>query len=78
MLIFLKLEKAKVVQGAIKKIEIEDKEISDPNEINNEMNRFLKNLFVKTLQKSLPQVNNFLEKIILPVITQEQKQGCKK
>ena len=78
VLIFLNLEKAKLVQGAIKKIEIEDKEISDPNEINNEMNRFLKNLFVKTLQKSLPQVNNFLEKIILPVITQEQKQDCKK
>ena len=59
-----------VVQGIIKKLEIENKEISDPNEINNEINRFFKNLFAKTLQK--------FENIILPVLTQEQKQECKK
>ena len=67
-----------MVQGIIKKLEIENKEISDPNEINNEINRFFKNLFAKTLQKSLPQVNNFFENIILPVLTQEQKQDCEK
>ena len=59
-----------MVQGIIKKLEIENKEISDPNEINNEINRFFKNLFAETFQKSLPQVNKFL--------TQEQKQDCKK
>ena len=30
------------------------------------------------MQKSLPQVNNFFENIILPVLTQEQKQDYKK
>ena len=30
------------------------------------------------MQKSLPQVNNFFENIILPVLTQEQKQDCEK
>ena len=29
-------------------------------------------------QKSLPQVNNVYENIILPVLTQEQKQDCEK
>ena len=43
--------------------------MSDPNEISNEINRFLKIFF------SLTQVNNFSEKFILLVITQEQKQG---
>ena len=70
---FLNLEKTKPVQGIIKKLEIENKEISDPNEINNEINRFFKNLFAKTLQMSLPQVNNFFWNIILPVLSQEQK-----
>ena len=37
---FLNFEKTKAVQGIIKKLEIENKEISDPNEINNEINRF--------------------------------------
>ena len=34
---FLNLEKTKAIQGIIKKLEIENKEISDPNEINNEI-----------------------------------------
>ena len=67
-----------MVQGIIKKLEIQNKKISDPNEINNEINRFFKNLLTKTLQKSLPQVNNFFENIILPVLIQEQKQDCEK
>ena len=71
--IFLNLEKKKAVQGIVKKLQIENKEISNPNEKNNEINRFLKNLFAKTLQKSLPQVNKFFENIILSVLTQEQK-----
>ena len=42
-----------MVQGIIEKIEIENKEISDSNEIKNEINRFFKKLFTKTLQRSL-------------------------
>ena len=48
------------------------------NKISNEINRFFKNLLGKTLQMSLPQVNNFFENIIFPVLTQEQKQDCEK
>ena len=44
---FLNFEKTKAVQGIIKKLEIENKEISDPNEINNEINRFKKKTYLK-------------------------------
>ena len=74
----INLEKTKPVQGIIKELEIENKDISDPNKISNEINRFLKNLSINTLQTSLPQVNNFIENMILPVLTQEQKQDWKK
>ena len=56
---FKNLKNIKAVQGIIKKLQIENKEIHDPNEMNNEINRFLKKLFARTWQKSLPQVNNF-------------------
>ena len=72
----MNLEKAKVVQSMIKKLEIENKELSDPKEMNNEINRFFKEVFAKTLLKSLLQVNNFFENILLLVLT--QKQGCEK
>ena len=72
----MNLEKAKVVQSIIKKLEIENKELSDPKEMNNEINRFFKEVFAKTLLKSLLQVNNFFENILLLVLT--QKQGCEK
>ena len=49
-----------------------------PNKINKEINIFFKNLLAKTLQKSLPQVNNLFENIILSVLIQEQKQDCEK
>ena len=32
----------------------------------------------KNFAKAIPQVNNFFENIIIPVLTQEQKQDCKK
>ena len=75
---FLNSEKTKAVPGIFKELEIENKKICDPNEINNEINRFFKTLFARTLQKSLPQVNIFFESIILPILTQEQKQDYEK
>ena len=70
--LFLNLEKAKAIQGIAKKFEIENKEISDPNEINNKINRFFKKIFAKTLLKSLPQVNNFFENVILKEISEKE------
>ena len=68
-----------MVQGIIKKLEIENKEISDPSSLNNDVIDFLKS-YLQRLCKShylkLVQVNNFLENIILFVLTQAQKQEC--
>ena len=50
---------------------------ADPNEINKKIiSFFIRKLFDKTLQKSLPRANNFLGYIILSVLTQEQKLDC--
>ena len=46
---FLHFGKTKAVEGIIKKLEIENKEISDPNETNGEIDGFFKKLFAKTL-----------------------------
>ena len=42
------------LRNIISKLEIENKEITDPNKIKNEINRFFTNLLAKPLQKSLP------------------------
>ena len=65
-------------EGITKKLEIENKDISDQNKINQKIHKFFKNVFAKSLQKSLPKVNNSIEKIIVPVLNQEQKQNCEK
>ena len=44
---FLNLEKTKAVQGIIKKLEIRNNEISDPNEINNEIKKVIRKNFAK-------------------------------
>ena len=65
-----------MVQGIIKKLEIENKEISDPSSLNNDsLNSYLQRL-CKSHYLKLVQVNNFLENIILFVLTQAQKQEC--
>ena len=58
------LEKTKAVQVIIKKPEIENKEIGDPNEISNKTNRFFKK-FEKVFKR-------------FPVLTEQQKQDCEK
>ena len=54
------------------------KKIDGSYEINNEINRFFKNLFAKTLRKLLHQVNKLFQNTILPVLIQEQNQDCEK
>ena len=68
-----------MVQGIIKKLEIENKEISDPSSLNNNIIDFVKS-FLRRLCKShylnLIQINNFFGNIILFVLTQEKKGEC--
>ena len=48
---FKNLEKTKAIQGIIKKLEIENKEISDPNQLNNGINGFFKKFIRKDFAK---------------------------
>ena len=65
---FLNLEKTKVTQGTVKKLEINNKEIDNPVEINKELERFLENLFKKKLRKMKRAYNEFLRDILLPTL----------
>ena len=49
---FLNLEKTKVTQGTVKKLEINNKEIDNPVEINKELERFFENSFKRKLRKT--------------------------
>ena len=61
------MKKEKIIKIFFK-LEIEnEKDTSDPNEIKIEINRFFKNLFAKTLLKSLPQINDFFENSPMPI-----------
>ena len=48
--IFYKLEKTKAVQGIIKKFEIENKEISNPIDLNKKIRDFLKSYLQRLMR----------------------------
>ena len=48
---FLNLEKTKATQGTVIKLEISNKEIDNPVEINKKLERFFENLFKRKLRK---------------------------
>ena len=73
---FLNLEKTKGTQGTVKKLEINNKEIDNPVEINKELERFFENLFERKLRKTKHAYNEFLEDISLPILSQEKKKVC--
>ena len=56
---FLNLEKFNETQSQIRKIIANNKEITDPNKIQNEI-RIFTNLFLKKVTQSLPQKSTIL------------------
>ena len=57
----LNLEKTKVKQGTVKKIEINNKEIDNSIEINKELQKIFENLVKKRLRKTNNVYNEFLK-----------------
>ena len=49
---FLNIEKTKATEGTVKKLDINNKEIDNPVEINKELERFFENLFKRKLRKT--------------------------
>ena len=73
---FLNLEKTKVTQGTVKKLEINNKEINNPVEINKELERLFENLFKRKLRKMKHAYNGFLRDISQPTLSLEKKKVC--
>ena len=69
---FLNLEKTKGTQDTVKKLEINNKKIDNPVEINNELERIFENLFERKLRKTKHAYNEFLKDISLPILSQEK------
>ena len=68
------MKKTKTIQGTIKKLEINNKEIGNSVEINKELERFFENLFKKKLRKTKRAYNAFLRDISLPTVSQKKRQ----
>ena len=66
---FLSLEKSCSSQGAVRSILKNKIEVKNQLEINNEPNKFYKNLFKENLNTSKKVIFSFLENINLPTLT---------
>ena len=73
---FYGLEKKNAICGTIKMLINDQKEITSPSEINLTLKSFYENLFKKNIKKSVSEINNFLDKIDLPTISDEHYANC--
>ena len=73
---FLNLEKFNGMQSQIRKIIVNDQEITDPNIILNEIRNFYESLFKKGDSKHPSQINDFLEKVQLPKLNITEINEC--
>ena len=54
-----------------------EKDVTDKNEVNQELECFYKNLFTEKLKLKKKHLNTYLSQINIPIITKEQFQTCK-
>ena len=73
---FLNLEKNRFVQSQIRRLIIEEKELTEQNEINNNIFSFYQNLFSKQTDFKQNDLINHLDKINLPILSNDRKQIC--
>ena len=73
---FLNLEKQRAVNGLLKKVIVNDREISTPLELNREIYEFYQKLFKKSVFKTTDEILQFLEVIELPKISNDQFLIC--
>ena len=75
---FLNLEKERAVNSLLKKIIVNDNEITEPSKLNFELYTFYQKLFQKSVFKSTNEISQFLEPIQFPKITNEEISICEK
>ena len=64
------------MQSQIRKIIVNDQEITDPNIILNEIRNFYESLFKKGDSKRPSQINDFLDKVQLPKLNITEINEC--
>ena len=75
---FLNLEKQRAVNSLLKKIIVNDNEITGPSKLNFELYTFYQKLFQKSVFKSTNEISQFLEPIQFAKITNEEISICEK
>ena len=73
---FLNLEKSRAEKSTIKKLEIDKKEIVDQSLIIGELKSFYQNLFKKSTDNTKDQLKDFLDKVNVRQLNQEQQNIC--
>ena len=73
---FLNLETFNGTQSQIRKIIVNDQEITDPNKILNKIRNIYESLFKKGDSKPPPQINDFLGKVQLPKLNITEINVC--
>ena len=69
---FLNLEKHHASQSQLRKVIVKEKEIISPEDINNEIYNFYKNLFTEKISTSKEKVDTFLNKMSLPKLDNQK------
>ena len=72
---FLNLEKH-AIQSQLRKVIVNEKEIISPEDINNEIYNFYKNLFTEKILTSKEKVDTFLNKMSLPKLDNQKALSC--
>ena len=73
---FLNLKKQHAIQSQLRNVNVNEKEIISPEDINNEIYNFYKNLFTEKILTSKEKVDNFLNKISLPKLDNQKACSC--
>ena len=73
---FLNLEKNRAIQGQIRTIIVNEKEITDEIEINKQISFFYESLFKENLSFSERNLKKYLDNISIPLLSEEKKNSC--
>ena len=73
---FLNLEKKRGECGIVKKLIKNDVELTDTKDILTEIHSFYSNLFHRKISKSTTDCENFLDTLVIPQISEDQKKHC--
>ena len=75
---FFKLEKQRGAQNTIKKLIIDDAEVTDQSYILNNIKDFMKHYFKNENKKTMAKIKDFLNSLDVPNLSEDQVKLCEK